>query len=120
MDFSKLQIKNLLRRNEITQKMLDVSNNANKSNNNSTPMRIASERNREYVLVKNDNSNGYTMVVNKDSISKIKRNKGLGTVDEPLNLDDSSEEDDDSNKFNGLGDGNEREKDEFDDDIILK
>ncbi|CAG8432745.1 7072_t:CDS:10 [Diversispora eburnea] len=83
-------IKNLLRRNDLTQKMLDVSNNSNNKLNNSIPMRIASERNKEFILVKNIKSNGYTMVTNNDSISNIKRSKGLGTIDEPLNLDDNS------------------------------
>ncbi|RHZ79428.1 hypothetical protein Glove_146g36 [Diversispora epigaea] len=118
MDFSKLQIKNLLRRNDLTQKMLDVSNSTNNNNNKSNdtrPIRIASERNKEYVLVKNVKSNGYTMVTNNDSISNIKRSKGLGTIDEPLNLDDSSEDEESESKLNEFNDGNEREINEFDD-----
>ncbi|CAG8484811.1 9963_t:CDS:10, partial [Acaulospora colombiana] len=91
MDFSKLQIKNLVRRNELTQKMLDVTNNAK----NIKSSRIASERNREYVLMKNEGT-GYTMMTNQGSPFNYTGSKGLGTLEEPLNLIDSSESEDES------------------------
>jgi DNA excision repair protein ERCC-5 len=61
MDFSKLQIKNLVKRNNLTQKLINATNNAT-STDNTTPIRIASERNKKYVLVKNREGNaGWTM-----------------------------------------------------------
>ncbi|CAG8630141.1 8665_t:CDS:2, partial [Acaulospora morrowiae] len=83
---SNLQIVNLVKRNELTQKMLDVTDNAKNVN----PVRIASERNREYVLVKNEGT-GYTMMSDQGPILNSKDIKGLGTMEEPLNLVDSSE-----------------------------
>jgi DNA excision repair protein ERCC-5 len=74
LEFSKLQINNLVHRNTMTLKLSDFTRNANIVNNpiavskkNSGKVivnRVASERNRGYVLVKNDgeeNSGGWTM-----------------------------------------------------------
>ncbi|CAG8511895.1 1844_t:CDS:2, partial [Dentiscutata heterogama] len=96
MDFSKLQIQNLVKRNDLTQKMLDVTNNVNNLNN-TTPLRIASERNREYILIKNeDGLAGYTMKTNGTTKSNNLTGRGSGTIDEPVNLDESSESDEKS------------------------
>ncbi|CAG8834640.1 19311_t:CDS:2, partial [Racocetra persica] len=92
MDFSKLQIQNLVKRNDLTQKMLSVTNNVNNIND-TVPQRIASERNREYTLIKNgDGLAGYTMVTNSAIKSNNLTGKGSGTIDEPVNLDESSDE----------------------------
>ncbi|RIA82650.1 hypothetical protein C1645_743635 [Glomus cerebriforme] len=69
MDFSQLQIKYLVKRNDLTQKLIDVTNNA--TNSNYTPIRIASERNKKYVLVKNREGNaGWTMGSVDENVSK--------------------------------------------------
>ncbi|KAI8070777.1 hypothetical protein BC940DRAFT_270793 [Gongronella butleri] len=54
MDFSKQQIVQLGRRNDMTQRVLQMNNMASKPTNNQ-PGRVASERGRSYVLVKNEN-----------------------------------------------------------------
>ncbi|CAG8571567.1 25586_t:CDS:2 [Dentiscutata erythropus] len=96
MDFSKLQIQNLVKRNDLTQKMLDVTNNVNNLNN-TTPLRIASERNKEYILIKNEEGlAGYTMKTNGNINSNNLAGRGSGTIDEPVNLDESSESDEKS------------------------
>ncbi|KAI8367523.1 uncharacterized protein BYT42DRAFT_648548 [Radiomyces spectabilis] len=56
LDFSKQQIKQLAYRNEMTQRLLKMNEVASKSDYRSAvPSRIASERGREYILVKNEN-----------------------------------------------------------------
>ncbi|KAI9486539.1 MAG: hypothetical protein EXX96DRAFT_549453 [Benjaminiella poitrasii] len=53
LDFSKQQIKQLKYRNEMRQRLLQVNNASNGIN--VEPVRIASERGREYILYKNEN-----------------------------------------------------------------
>lgn len=57
LDFSKQQIKQLMHRNDMTQRMLQMNDVANRSNGSplAAPTRIAGERSREYILVKNEN-----------------------------------------------------------------
>ncbi|CAG8604844.1 26194_t:CDS:10, partial [Gigaspora rosea] len=87
---------NLVKRNDLTQKMLDVTNNVNNLNN-TAPLRIASERNREYILIKNeDGLAGYTMKTSSAIKSNNLTGRGSGTIDEPVNLDESSESDEKS------------------------
>ena len=57
LDFSRAQIENLKTRNELTQKMLTVTD-AISNAHVAIPVRIAGERNRQYVLIKNDSSQG--------------------------------------------------------------
>jgi hypothetical protein len=57
LDFSRAQIKNLMERNDLTQKLLTVTD-AIAQANLTIPIRIASERNKEYVLIKNDVAQG--------------------------------------------------------------
>ncbi|KAG9298122.1 hypothetical protein G9A89_000499, partial [Geosiphon pyriformis] len=60
-NFSHFQIQNLLHRNNLTQKLLDVTSEEGNMTA-PTPVRIASERNREYILIKNDkNMTGWTI-----------------------------------------------------------
>ncbi|KAI9323467.1 hypothetical protein BX666DRAFT_1837298, partial [Dichotomocladium elegans] len=53
LDFSKQQIKQLMHRNRMTQKMLEMDGFGNKDLM-SAPGRVASERGRQYLLVKNE------------------------------------------------------------------
>ncbi|KAL1663804.1 hypothetical protein GGF50DRAFT_127736 [Schizophyllum commune] len=57
LDFSKQQIANLQRRNALTQQLL-VTTDTIGSAHISIPVRVASERNKQYVLVKNSSAEG--------------------------------------------------------------
>ncbi|KAI0303796.1 hypothetical protein B0F90DRAFT_1709118 [Multifurca ochricompacta] len=57
LDFSKEQIKNLQQRNTLTQQLLVTTDTIGQAHV-SIPVRIASERNREYVLIKNTEAEG--------------------------------------------------------------
>lgn len=57
LDFSKAQIQNLMQRNTLTQKLFTVTD-ALGGTEEVAPTRVAGERNREYVLVKQDASLG--------------------------------------------------------------
>lgn len=57
LDFSREQIKNLKQRNALTQQLLTTTDSIGKAHI-TIPVRIASERNREYVLVKNEGADG--------------------------------------------------------------
>ncbi|WVN88378.1 uncharacterized protein L203_103584 [Cryptococcus depauperatus CBS 7841] len=57
LDFSKSQIKHLSQRNSLTQQLLTVTDMVGKAHL-TIPVRIAAERNREYVLVKRDETEG--------------------------------------------------------------
>ncbi|WRT66434.1 uncharacterized protein IL334_003390 [Kwoniella shivajii] len=57
LDFSKAQIKHLSQRNALTQQLLTVTDMVGKAHL-TIPVRIAAERNREYVLVKRGESEG--------------------------------------------------------------
>ena len=57
LDFSKAQIKHLMKRNDLTQKLFAVTDDISKANI-SIPVRIASERNKQYVLIKNEATAG--------------------------------------------------------------
>ncbi|SAM09163.1 hypothetical protein [Absidia glauca] len=55
LDFSKQQIMQLKHRNEMTQRVMHMNDMASKSTDNSSPNRIAGERGKQYLLVKNEN-----------------------------------------------------------------
>ena len=57
LDFSMAQIKNLSQRNALTQQLLTVTDMVGQAHL-TIPVRIAAERNREYVLVKRDEAQG--------------------------------------------------------------
>lgn len=57
MDFSKEQIKNLKQRNSLTQQLLTTTDSIGKAHVE-IPIRIASERNKQYILVKNEGEEG--------------------------------------------------------------
>ncbi|KAJ7903465.1 PIN domain-like protein [Mycena olivaceomarginata] len=57
LDFSKQQILNLKQRNTLTQQLLMTTDSIGKANL-AIPVRVASERNRQYVLIKNEGKDG--------------------------------------------------------------
>jgi DNA excision repair protein ERCC-5 len=57
LDFSMAQIKNLSQRNSLTQQLFTVTDSVGQAHLK-IPVRIAAERNREYVLVKRDETQG--------------------------------------------------------------
>ena len=57
LDFSRAQIKNLQQRNSLTQQLLETTDSIGNAHV-SIPIRIASERNREYLLIKNEGEDG--------------------------------------------------------------
>ncbi|KAG6862492.1 hypothetical protein C0995_000039 [Termitomyces sp. Mi166 len=76
MDFSKQQIKNLQQRNSLTQQLL-VTTDSIGSAHISIPVRIASERNKEYVLMKNEGESGGWILGIRDD----------GTKQKPIEID---------------------------------
>ncbi|KAF8632252.1 hypothetical protein AX15_001999 [Amanita polypyramis BW_CC] len=76
MDFSKAQIQGLRQRNALTQQLLITTDNIGKSHL-SIPVRIASERNKEYVLVKNETEAGGWILGIRDH----------GTQEKPIVID---------------------------------
>lgn len=69
LDFSKEQIKNLQQRNKLTQQLLITTDTIGQAHV-SIPVRIASERNREYVLIKNMDGEGGWILGIRDGGSK--------------------------------------------------
>lgn len=82
MDFSKQQIKNLQQRNALTQQLL-VTTDSIGSAHISIPIRIASERNKEYVLMKNEGESGGWILGIRDD----------GTKQKPIEIDQDNQED---------------------------
>jgi len=76
LDFSREQIKNLQQRNALTQQLLVTTDTIGQAHV-SIPVRIASERNREYVLVKNmDGEGGWILGIRDD-----------GSKENPIQID---------------------------------
>jgi DNA excision repair protein ERCC-5 len=76
LDFSKEQIRNLQQRNALTQQLLVTTDTIGQAHV-SIPVRIASERNREYVLVKNmDGEGGWILGIRDD-----------GSKENPIQID---------------------------------
>jgi DNA excision repair protein ERCC-5 len=94
LDFSKQQIQHLMHRNVMTQRLLDV-NSAVSNEKNLQPVRIASERGKQYVLVKNEDvSEGLGW-----KLPGLHNDKG--TADKPLLEEDIQEENDIVDDENG-------------------
>lgn len=73
LDFSKQQILNLKQRNTLTQQLLTTTDSIGRTNN-TTPVRIASERNKQYMLVKNESdAGGWILAI-----------RNQGTKDKPI------------------------------------
>lgn len=90
LDFSKEQIKNLKQRNSLTQQLLVTTDNIGKAHLE-IPIRIASERNKQYLLIKNEGAEGGWILGVRDE----------GTRSKPIEIDQeprpvSASEDDDS------------------------
>lgn len=80
LDFSRQQIQNLRQRNTLTQQLL-ITTDTIGSAHISIPVRIASERNKEYVLIKNEGESGGWILGIRDQ----------GTKDKPIVLDPVSD-----------------------------
>ncbi|KIM39948.1 hypothetical protein M413DRAFT_19658 [Hebeloma cylindrosporum] len=76
LDFSKEQIKNLRQRNALTQQLLTTTDSIG-SAHIAIPVRIASERNKEYILMKNEGEFGGWILGIKDT----------GTREKPILID---------------------------------
>ncbi|KAG9089268.1 DNA repair protein rad2, partial [Ceratobasidium sp. 370] len=88
MDFSVAQIKNLGQRNRLTQEVLSTLDIVGTGKGGVVvPVKIASEKNREYVLVRNEGADrGFTLGM---------RNEG-NTAEQPIVVEDDDGEGDDS------------------------
>ncbi|KAF4613656.1 hypothetical protein D9613_007910 [Agrocybe pediades] len=91
LDFSKQQINNLRQRNALTQQLLMTTDSVGTANI-VIPVRIASERNREYVLMKNEGVEGGWILGIKD-IGTREKPIVLDHDDEPVHSDDDSDAD---------------------------
>ena len=91
LDFSKQQIENLRQRNALTQQLLFTTDTIG-SAHISIPVRIASERNKQYVLIKNNDGSGGWILGVQDK---------TGSRDMPIEIDQDekrpdSEDDEDA------------------------
>lgn len=82
LDFSKQQIRNLRQRNTLTQQLL-ITTDSIGSAHISIPVRIASERNKEYVLMKNEGESGGWILGIRDN----------GTKQKPIEIDQGEKPD---------------------------
>ncbi|KAL0574982.1 DNA repair protein rad2 [Marasmius crinis-equi] len=89
LDFSKQQIKNLQQRNALTQQLLTTTDTIGKAHIE-IPVRIASERNREYVLLKNEDASGGWILGIRDEGTESKPI----LIDHDIKLVDTDEDDD--------------------------
>ncbi|KZV90865.1 PIN domain-like protein [Exidia glandulosa HHB12029] len=82
LDFSKAQIKFLQQRNNLTQQLLTTTDNINDAHVH-IPVRVASERNRQYVLIKNEGVEGGWVLGRRDD----------GTMEKPIEIDMDEDQD---------------------------
>ena len=89
MDFSRFQIERVKERNELTQRLMNINgmNGEDAMFGINNPGRVAGERGKEYVLVKNDGVEGGWAL-------GVVSNKGEGERNKPINVDDLDKQDD--------------------------
>ncbi|KAF9451879.1 PIN domain-like protein [Macrolepiota fuliginosa MF-IS2] len=92
MDFSKQQIVNLKQRNSLTQQLLITTDSIGTSHL-SIPVRIANERNREYVLTKNEGADGGWVLAIQDKAGTAPEKPILIDVEEEKVEEDEEDED---------------------------
>ncbi|GAA6027996.1 hypothetical protein JCM8097_001821 [Rhodosporidiobolus ruineniae] len=83
VDFSRAQIDNLMERNTYTQRLLDVTDELGRAAIQ-IPTRVAGQRNREYVLVKQDVGQGGGWALGVKNVEEISK--------EPIVLDTTTDE----------------------------
>ncbi|KAJ3178570.1 DNA repair protein rad2 [Gaertneriomyces sp. JEL0708] len=122
--FSRMQIAGLVKRNELTERVHDLARNANVTTNpglkkwrkklKARPTRVAGERAREFVLIKNDENGGHTMALAAPKAAQPKMVNGvIDLVDEDSGASSESE----SEADNGIATSihNSDEEEEFED-----
>ncbi|KAI0766735.1 hypothetical protein BC629DRAFT_1583625 [Irpex lacteus] len=92
LDFSKEQIKNLKQRNSLTQQLLTTTDSIGKAHVE-IPVRIASERNKQYVLIKNEGDEGGWILGIRDEGTRAKPIEIDQEDNKPVNVSDDSDED---------------------------
>jgi len=109
MDFSKLQVEGVIRRNNVTHKLLSVNQTVSKIGDETSakPGRIASQRNRQYLLVKNEEG-GWVLGGRKPT-------DGV-TAERPVNLDPDEEDIKPKKEQENAQDGDEDEWESDDED----
>ncbi|PWN18228.1 PIN domain-like protein [Microstroma glucosiphilum] len=114
IDFSRAQVLNLKNRNELTQKVFEVTDEIGDANIK-IPIRVAGERNREYVLVRREgDETGFVLGVrNQQGASK---DKAIVVGGEPERVDISSDEEEDD--VAGRGKSRLRQDDDDDDEDL--
>ncbi|TFK21192.1 PIN domain-like protein [Coprinopsis marcescibilis] len=94
LDFSKQQIANLRQRNALTQQLLLTTDSIGSANIR-IPVRIASERNREYVLIKNNDEAGGWILGVRDTTGTTREKPIEIDQDPPAPKVEEKEESDD-------------------------
>ncbi|KNZ56545.1 hypothetical protein VP01_237g12 [Puccinia sorghi] len=85
LEFSQTQILNLKKRNDLTQKLLTVTDMVAKANL-TIPVKIAAQRNKEYVLVKA--SEGWILGIENDDTNQ------MGSAKNPVKIEGGSDDED--------------------------
>lgn len=86
LDFSQAQIRGLRKRNELTQRVLSaVNGDGGSRGGEGRAVRVAGERNREYVLVRDEGVGGWVLGLRDD-----------GTRDRPIEVGDDGGSDDEA------------------------
>ncbi|CAO1635439.1 unnamed protein product [Sympodiomycopsis kandeliae] len=94
IDFSKAQVLNLKTRNELTQRVLEVTDEIGDANIR-VPIRVAGERNREYVLVRREgDEGGFVLGVRNQQGTSKEKAIVVGGQSERIDISSSDDEDD--------------------------